>query len=322
VTGSELRAIGSPDLPEYFDHVRSSRIFARVSPVQKLEIVDTMVRDGHFVAVTGDGVNDAPALRRANIGVAMGSGTDVAKDTASMIITDDDFSSIVAGIEEGRYSYENIRKVTYLLISTGFAEIVLFCLALIAGLPLPLLAVQLLWLNLVTNGIQDVALAFEAGEAEAMRRPPRKPDEGIFNPLMIQETLISGFMMGIIAFGTYFWLLSSGWDEFSARSILVLLMVLLENFHALNCRSEFHSLFGLPLRNNYFLVIGIVVAQGIHIAAMMTPFMQDLLDIGPVSLETWLLLLALASLVVIGMEIFKWVKFVSVTGDLKPYRYR
>jgi Ca2+-transporting ATPase len=322
VTGSELRAIGSPDLPEYFDHVRSSRIFARVSPVQKLEIVDTMVRDGHFVAVTGDGVNDAPALRRANIGVAMGSGTDVAKDTASMIITDDDFSSIVAGIEEGRYSYENIRKVTYLLISTGFAEIVLFCLALIAGLPLPLLAVQLLWLNLVTNGIQDVALAFEAGEAEAMRRPPRKPDEGIFNPLMIQETLISGFMMGIIAFGTYFWLLSSGWDEFSARSILVLLMVLLENFHALNCRSEFHSLFGLPLRNNYFLIIGIVVAQGIHIAAMMTPFMQDLLDIGPANLEAWFLLLALASLVVIGMEIFKWVKFVSVTGDLKPYRYR
>lgn len=319
VTGQDLEAIGSPELPEYFDRVRSGRIFARVSPVQKLEIVDTMVRDGHFVAVTGDGVNDAPALRRANIGVAMGSGTDVAKDTASMIITDDDFSSIVAGIEEGRYAYENIRKVTYLLISTGFAEIVLFTFALIAGLPLPLLAVQLLWLNLVTNGIQDVALAFEAGEPGAMKRKPRSPEEGVFNPLMVQETLISGLLMGVISFGTYFWLLGAGWDEFTARSILVLLMVLLENFHALNCRSEFRSIFRVPLKNNYYLIVGILAAQGIHIAAMMTPFMQDLLRIGPVNLETWIALIALATLVVAGMEIFKWVKFRAMPAELKRY---
>ena len=319
VTGPELEAIGSPDLPEYFDRVRSGRIFARVSPVQKLEIVDAMVRDGHFVAVTGDGVNDAPALRRANIGVAMGSGTDVAKDTSSMIITDDDFSSIVAGIEEGRYAYENIRKVTYLLISTGFAEIVLFTLALIAGFPLPLLAVQLLWLNLVTNGIQDVALAFEAGEPAAMKRRPRDPGEGIFNRLMVQETLLSGLLMGIIAFGAYFWLLESGWDEFSARSVLVLLMVLLENFHALNCRSEFRSIFRVPVRNNYYLIAGILAAQGIHIAAMMTPVMQDLLRIGPVNLGTWAALLALASLVVVGMEIFKWIKFRAMPADLKHH---
>jgi magnesium-transporting ATPase (P-type) len=239
----------------------------------------------------------------------MGSGTDVAKDTAGMIITDDNFSSIVAGIEEGRYAYENIRKVTYLLVSTGFAEIILFALALIAGLPLPLLAVQLLWLNLVTNGIQDVALASEAGEPEAMKRRPRRPDEGIFNPLMIQETLLSGFLMGLIAFGAYFWLLSSGWDEFSARNVLVLLMVLLENFQALNCRSEFRSIFRVPLKSNYFLIIGILVAQGVQIAAMLTPVMQDVLDIGPVSPVTWGVLLALASLVVVGMELFKWVKF-------------
>lgn len=309
VTGSDLEAIGSPELPEFCDKVRSGRIFARVSPVQKLEIVDCMVRNGHFVAVTGDGVNDAPALKKAHIGVAMGSGTDVAKDTASMIITDDDFSSIVAGIEEGRYAYDNIRKVTYLLISTGFAEIILFTLALFAGLPLPLLAVQLLWLNLVTNGIQDVALAFEAGEPEAMKRNPRKPEEGIFNSLMIQETLTSGFIIGIIAFLTYFWLIFQGWDEFSARSVLVLLMVLLENVHVLNCRSEYRSLFRIPLKNNYYLIIGILVAQGIHILAMMTPFMQDLLRIGPVNLQTWGTLLAIASVILVSMEIFKFLKF-------------
>jgi len=308
VTGPDLEAIGSPDLPEYFDRVRSGRIFARVSPIQKLQIVDTLVRDGHFVAVTGDGANDAPALRRANIGVAMGSGTDLAKDTASMIITDDDFSSIVAGIEEGRYAYDNIRKVTFLLTSTGFGEIVLFTLALAAGLPLPLLAVQLLWLNLVTNGVQDVALAFEAGEPGAMRRRPRRPEEGIFNRLMIQETLLSGFLMGAIASGTYFWLLASGSDEFAARSIIMLLMVLLENFHALNCRSESRSIFRVPLKNNYYLIAGILAAQGIHIAAMTTPFMQDLLRIGPVSPRTWAVLLALASILVVGVEAFKWAR--------------
>jgi Ca2+-transporting ATPase len=319
VTGHELEAIGSPDLPEYFERVRSGRIFARMSPIQKLEIVDNMVRDGHFVAVTGDGVNDAPALRRANIGVAMGSGTDVTKDTASIIIADDNFSSIVAGIEEGRYAYENIRKVTYLLISTGFAEIVLFTFALAIGFPLPLLAVQLLWLNLVTNGIQDVTLAFERGDVAAMHRRPRDPKEGIFNRLMIQETLISGFLMGIIAFGAYFWLLSSGTDEFTARSILVLLMVLLENFHALNCRSEYRSLFRIPIKNNYYLIVGILVAQGVHIVAMMTPVMQDILSIGPVDPATWVSLLALASLLVVSMELFKWAKFRK--GSLKDAPY-
>ncbi|KQC04268.1 MAG: ATPase [Methanolinea sp. SDB] len=319
VTGADLDSIGSPGLPEYFDRVRNGRIFARVSPVQKLEIVDAMVRDGHFVAVTGDGVNDAPALRRANIGVAMGSGTDVAKDTSSMIITDDDFSSIVAGIEEGRYAYDNIRKVTWLLVSTGFAEIVLFTLALVFGFPLPLLAVQLLWLNLVTNGIQDVTLAFEAGEPEAMKRCPRDPKEGVFNPLMVKETLISGILMGIIAFGTYFWLKGSGWDERAARNMIVLLMVLLENFHAINCRSEYRSIFRVPLKNNYYLIFGILLAQGIHIAAMNTPFMQDLLGIGPVSLETWAALLALASLVVVGMEIFKYVRSRVTHDELGRY---
>ena len=138
-------------------------MFARVSPTQKLEIVDVLIRRGEFVAVTGDGVNDAPALRRANIGVAMGSGTDVAKEVGSMIVADDNFASIVAGVEEGRFAYDNVRKVIYLLISTGAAEVLMFIAAILAGLPIPLLAVQLLWLNLVTNGIQDVALAFEGG---------------------------------------------------------------------------------------------------------------------------------------------------------------
>ena len=142
-------------------------VFARVEPHHKLEIVNSLQRRGHFVAVSGDGANDAPALRAAEVGVAMGrSGTDVARETAELIITDDNFASIVAGIEEGRIAYANVRKVIFLLISTGAAELVLFSLALIFAMPLPLLPVQLLWLNLVTNGIQDVALAFEPGEGQ------------------------------------------------------------------------------------------------------------------------------------------------------------
>ncbi|NYT07334.1 MAG: HAD-IC family P-type ATPase [Methanomicrobiales archaeon] len=307
MTGSDLEALGAPDLPEFHETIGDIRVFARVTPVQKLWIVDALVRRGHFVAVTGDGVNDAPALKRANIGVAMGSGTDVAKETASLIVTDDAFSSIVAGVEEGRVAYDNIRKVTYLLISTGFAEVILFSLALMAGLPLPLLAVQLLWLNLVTNGIQDVTLAFEAGEPGAMQRKPRDPKEGIFNSLMLKESVLSGVSIGLVAFLTWSFLLGNGMAEDAARNLLVLLMVLLENVHVLNCRSEYRSAFRVPLQNNLLLIAGILAAQGVHIAAMHIPAMQEILEIGPVSLAEWALLLLLAAVILAVMEIFKYV---------------
>ncbi len=306
MTGTELASLAASDAAKLPETVAGIRVFARVTPEQKFFIVDALQKNGHYVAVTGDGVNDAPALRRANIGVAMGTGSDVAKDTASIIITDDNFTSIVAGIEEGRFAYDNIRKVTYLLISTGFAEVLLFTLSLLFGLPLPLLAVQLLWLNLVTNGIQDVALAFEKGEDGAMRRKPRPPDEGIFNRLMVKETLVSAGAIGLIAFGTWSWLLSSGWDETSARNLVILLMVLLENVHAFNCRSEYRSVFRIPFGANPYLIFGIIAAQGIHILSMYIPVMQDLLQIGPVTLLQWGVLLGISCLILVVMELFKF----------------
>jgi magnesium-transporting ATPase (P-type) len=206
VTGQQLNEAGTPDSPAFEKQVESTHVFARVSPTQKLEIVDVLIRLGEFVAVTGDGVNDAPALRRANIGVAMGSGTDVAKEVGSMIVADDNFASIVAGVEEGRFAYDNVRKVIYLLVSTGAAEVLMFLAAILAGLPIPLLAVQLLWLNLVTNGIQDVALAFEGGEPGAMKRRPRRPDEKIFDSQMIRQTLVSGLTISVLAFASWYWL--------------------------------------------------------------------------------------------------------------------
>jgi magnesium-transporting ATPase (P-type) len=307
VTGSELAAARQHGQSAVDRLCRSAHVFARVEPEQKLEIVESLQRSGHFVAVTGDGVNDAPALRAAQVGVAMGQrGTDVARETADIILTDDNFASIAAGIEEGRIAYGNIRKVIFLLISTGAAEIVLFLLALFAGLPLPLLAVQLLWLNLVTNGIQDVALAFEPGEGGELKRPPRPPREAIFNRLMIERVLLSALLVGGAAFATYHWLLKWGWDVEEARSAVLLLMVLFENVQAFNSRSESRSVFTHNPLHNRLLLFGTLIAQAIHIVAMYTPGLNTVLGIAPVSLDLWLTLLGVALLLLVAMEAHKF----------------
>lgn len=303
VTGAELEAASDEDLEQM---VRDTHIFARVPPHQKLRIVEAAQRMGHFVAVTGDGVNDAPALRRANIGVAMGDkGTDVAREAADMVISDDNFATIVAGIEEGRIAYNNIRNVIYLLISTGAAEVVLVMLAVAFGYPLPLLPVQLLWLNLVTNGIQDVALAFEPGQGDELSYPPRPPRERIFNRLMIERTLVGSVVMGGVAFATFAWLLDQGWSETSARNLLLLLMVLFENVHIGNCRSETISAFRLSPLRAPILLAGTIIAQLIHIGAMYTPLGQSLLQTEPINFQTWFTLLGVSLTVFVAMEIHK-----------------
>ncbi|MDZ7319647.1 MAG: HAD-IC family P-type ATPase, partial [candidate division KSB1 bacterium] len=313
VTGAQLDEAWTKGEAEFDRLVYSARVFARVSPVQKKNIVDSLRRKGEFVAVTGDGVNDAPAMRSANIGVAMGSGTDVARETSSMIITDDNFSSIVAGVEEGRFAYDNVRKVILLLISTGAAEVIFFVLAIIFNLPLPLLAVQILWLNLVTNGIQDVALAFEGGEPGAMKRTPRKPTEKIFNPLMIQQTAISGLTIGLIVFGGWYYLINFvNMEESAARNIILLLMVFMQNVHVFNCRSERVSAFRVPLERNMMLAFGVILALGIHLMSMHLPFMQQILRVEPIAVLDMLGIFALALPVLIIMEIYKAVRTDSI----------
>lgn len=303
VSGEMLKNAGLVYGDNFQRLIISTNVFARVSPQQKLEIIDSLIHQGEFVAVTGDGINDAPALKRANIGVAMGSGTDVAKEVGSMIIVDDNFSPIVAGVEEGRFAYDNIRKVVLLLISTGAAEVLLFIAAISVGVPLPLLAVQLLWLNLVTNGIQDVALAFEGGEPNTMKKKPRKPTEKIFNPLMIQQTIAASFTMATVAFSLWFWLLNyTDMSELHARNIVLLLMVFMQNLHVFNCRSESISLFKVPISKNYVLVFGVFLAQGIHILAMQTPFMQNILQVEPITFNEWLITLSMAVPIIIVME--------------------
>ena len=308
MTGVELLEKTPDELSEIVGRIR---VFARVAPRQKLQIVEAARQAGHFVAVTGDGVNDAPALRTANIGVAMGkSGTDVAREAAELVIADDNFSTIVAGVEEGRVAYDNIRKVIYLLISTGAAELVLMALAVATGTPfLPLLPVQLLWLNLVTNGIQDVALAFEPNEGDVLRRPPRPPQERIFNRLMIERTAVAAIVMGVIGFFTFHWFLPEYATEAevaSARNALLLLMVLFENIHIGNCRSETKSALRFSPLRSPILLAGAVIAFTVHIAAMYTPIGQTLLETGPVAPTHWAALFLLAITIFPVMELHKW----------------
>ena len=291
------------------DEIASKRVFARVSPEQKQLIVKTFQDLGHFVAVTGDGVNDAPALKYANIGISMGrSGTDVARESSDLILTDDSFGSIVNGIEEGRVAYDNIRKVIHLLISTGFAEIVLILLSMFFFIPIPLLPVQLLWLNLVTNGIQDIALGFERAEPGVLSRKARDPKESIFNRIMISRVVVGGLYMGISAFAVFYTLLQFGYADDTARNITLLLMVLFENVHVFNSRTETYSIFKIEHSKNKFLWISVIIAQGVHILSMYNPFMQSVLKVQPVSLSMWGMLLMIAMVLMGVMELEKYIR--------------
>lgn len=308
-TGSALRSVEvgeGQDVPdEFVEEVSEKSIFARMSPVQKLTLVNAFKKAKHFVAVTGDGVNDAPALREANIGVAMGSGTDVTKNTASIIVTDDNFASIVAGVQEGRFAYDNIRKVIYFLIATAVAEIILVTAALVMKMPLPLTALQILWLNLITSSIQDIALAFEAGEEQSLKRPPRSSSEGLFNRTMITQCLISGSVMGVICLGVFIYLMNTNVELGAARNLVLLLLVLFENFQTFNVRSETTSVFKIPLSRNWLLVGGVIAAQGLHILSMHLPFMQSILEVQPVDAQGWVYLLLVASSILLVSEIYK-----------------
>lgn len=306
-TGEDVRKAEEAG-PESMDELtRGARIYARVAPAQKLAIVLSLARNGHFVAVTGDGVNDAPALKHAHVGVAMGrKGTEVAKESADIVVTDDNFASIVSGIREGRTAYSNIRKVILMLVATGAAEMLLFLLAIPLGLPMPLLPVQLLWLNLVTNGIQDVALAGEKPEGDELMRPPRRPKEPVFDRLMIRRIILSTFVIGIGGFAVFYWLLQQGYEVSQARNMLLLLFVMFENVQTFTCRSERRSVFSLGFFGNPLLILTVIMAQALHISAMYIPWFRDTLDLAPISLAEWAVMLLAASSILVVTELDKW----------------
>jgi len=305
-TGDEIAEYLKKGNEAFDQFIQNKRVFTRVTPLDKLEIVNSLKRQGEFVAVTGDGVNDAPAIRSANIGVAMGSGTDVAKETASMIIIDDNFQSIVAGIKEGRCAYSNIRKVCYMLLSCGMAEVLFFVLSIIFDLPMPLVAIQLLWLNLVTDGLQDFALSFEKAETGVMKEPPRNPKESLFNRLLLEEVLIAGIAIGIIVFVLWYYLIQCvEMNVTTARGYVMALMVFIQNIHVFNCRSEKESFYKTSLKSNLLIPVVIFGSILLQILVMEVPILSEFLQTESIPMTDLLQLALFATLILPIIEIYK-----------------
>ena len=284
-TGTEVEEYLKKGDKAFDEFVKSKKIFTRVTPMEKLKIVESLKRQGEFVAVTGDGVNDAPALKVANIGIAMGSGTDIAKETAKMIVIDDNFRSIVNGVLEGRVAYANIRKITYFLISCGLAEVLFFALAIAFNMPMPLVAIQLLWLNVVTDGIQDIALSFEKAEADIMNKEPRDPKENLFDRCLLEEIIISGVFIGLIVFGLWYYLLNVVQMEVgAARGYTMALMIIIQNIHAFNCRSEDKSSFTISIASNPIFAVGVLGSMILGVAVLEVDFLSMFLKTSHVPL--------------------------------------
>ena len=293
---------------KFDEYIKDKKVFARVTPIQKLKIVESLQRQGEFVAVTGDGVNDAPAIKAANIGIAMGSGTDVAKQTAKMIVIDDNFASIVAGIEEGRNAYSNIRKISIMLLSCGFAEVLFFVLAIIFNLDIPLVAIQLLWLNLVTDGLQDMALSFERETDTIMKQKPRDPNESLFERELVSQILLSGLFIGIVVFLVWLILNKINMDVRLARGYVLALMVFIQNIHVINCRSERKSIFENSFKKNPFVLFTIVGSILLQIIVMEVPFLSNFLQTSQIPYLHLLILLLVALPILTVMEIYKHLK--------------
>ena len=309
-TGEEIEKLNGLNERQFDNYISSKKVFARVTPMEKLMIVDSLKRMEHFVAVTGDGVNDAPAIRSANIGISMGSGTDTAKETSNMIIMDDSFKSIVSGIELGRCAYSNIRKVCYFLLSCGLAEVLFFLLSIVFDLPMPLVAIQLLWLNLVTDGFQDIALSFEKSEKNIMQKKPISPKENIFNRKLLEEVLISGLFIGIIVFSIWFVLINKlQLDVNIARGYIMVLMVFIQNIHVFNCRSETESAFNISLRSNPLIVITAFGSILLQIIVMEIPFFSSFLKTTTIPYHHLFILASFAIIILIVMEIYKIIKY-------------
>lgn len=307
ITGNELENITSNN--EFDRMIKNKKVFARVTPIQKLKIVESLQRQGEFVAVTGDGVNDAPAIKAANIGVAMGSGTDVAKETAKMIVIDDNFASIVAGIEEGRNAYANIRKISIMLLSCGLAEVLFFVLSIVFNLDIPLVAIQLLWLNLVTDGLQDMALSFERETDTIMKEKPRDPNESLFEKELVSQILISGLYIGLLIFIIWYLLINKfNIPVQASRAYVLALMVFIQNIHVINCRSEKKSVFTNSFKKNPLVLLTIVGAILLQIIVMEVPFLANLLETSSISFASMTVLFLIAMSILPVMEIYKHTK--------------
>ncbi len=301
LTGTQLAEMDDDTFAQQVERVG---VYARTSPEQKLRIVDAWRARGAVVAMTGDGVNDAPALRRADIGVAMGiTGTDVSKEAADMILADDDFSTIVAAVEEGRRIYANIRRFVRYMLTTNSAEIWVMVLAPILGLPLPLIAIQILWINLVTDGAPALSLGVEPAHRHAMSRPPRRPDASIMGDGLWQHAVWVGLLMGGVTLAVQAGAIEAGWHW---QTMVFTVLAFLQLAHALAVRSERASTLRLGFRSNRPLLITVVVTAIVQLAFIYVPFLQPVFETESLGLQELLVVALVTPIPFIAVEIEKW----------------
>jgi Ca2+-transporting ATPase len=313
ITGAEFNQLTDEELKEA---LREVGVFARVAPEHKLRLVKILKEQGEIVAMTGDGVNDAPALKRADIGVAMGiTGTEVTKETAAMILADDNFATLVAAVEEGRAIFDNIKKYLIFLLSCNLAEIFVLTGAFFMGMPLPLVAIQILMVNLTTDGLPALALGVDPKAPDIMRRPPRSPEEGVFTRsvnVLLGVISIYIFLTLVAVFAYYFYWNPGGHDGYQetlnhAQTMVFIGFVLFEMVNAFNCRHDYHSLFTVGFFRNRFLVAAVVLSLLIIFTVVQWPPLSDLFHTVPLSLQDWLLAAALSLPLIPVVEMAKWV---------------
>jgi Ca2+-transporting ATPase len=304
VTGLELEKMGDEELKAKIERIS---VFARVEPLHKLRIVEALKSKGYTVAMTGDGVNDGPALRAADIGVAMGiKGSDVAREASDMVLTDDNFASIISAVEEGRVIFGNIRRSVFYLLSTNVGELFTWIAAILAGIPLPVVAVQILWINLVTDGVCTIPLGLEPKHRNVLEEPPRKRNAGIvYSGMLLRIAFIAVFM----AMGTFLlfrWELPRvGLEE--ARTIAFCTLVAFQWFNALNARSDQESIFKLGFFGNRLLLGGIGLAILLQLMVIYAPPFQRLFYTVPLGLGDWGIVILIASSVLVAGELRKLV---------------
>ncbi len=302
VAGAELDRLSVAEIEA---QVETTAIYARVTPEHKLRIVEALQRRGNIVAMTGDGVNDAPALKKASIGVAMGrTGTDVAKEAADMVLVDDNFATIVAAIEEGRTIYDNVRKFIKYILATNSGEIWIMLMAPFAGMPLPLLPLQILWMNLVTDGLPALALGLEPAEDDTMRRAPYPPKESVFARGMGRHVLWVGLLMAIVSLGTGFWYWRAGQAQW--QTMLFTTLTLSQMAHILAIRTERISLFRAGLFSNTALLGAVILTMLLQLSIVQLPMLQNTFKTTGLSAPDLLLSLLLSSIVFWAVELEKW----------------
>lgn len=302
LTGSELSALSDEELAAT---VSKTRIYARVSPEQKIRIVKALQANGELVAMTGDGVNDAPALKRAGIGIAMGQrGTDVAREAAAMVLLDDNFATIVKAVRIGRRIFDNIRKFIKDTMSSNSGEIWTLFLAPLLGLPIPLLPIHILWINLVTDGLPGLAFAAEPAERGIMRRPPRPPQENIFAHGMWQHIVWVGLFVGALSIASQAWAIGRGVEYW--QTVVFTVLTISQLFHSLSVRAEVDSLLRIGLMSNPAMLGAVLLTVGLQLAIVYVPFLNDIFHTQPLPLADLIVCFALSSLVLFAVEFEKW----------------